>query len=341
MFAKPQKILSKKMKKNELRRRKYKAVIIGAGRIASGFDAPGNKKILTHAHALKKHPAIDLVGFFDKDKQEGEMAAKKWGCLFFDSLEEAMETKPDIATICVSSEYHYSVLRAVIKFNPMLVICEKPLTKSLAESEKIIKLYRQAGIPILINYFRRFDSAVQAVKREIEANKYGRVLCASGSYTKGVFNNGSHTLDLARFLFGEIKKLKPLYRLNDYVEDDPSVAGFIEFAKCPQFHLMVGDSRAYKIREFDILLEKAALSFIEDGMFLMKRKVGADKVYAGYKVLRRGKIVETGYNRAMLGLVENAVDYLEGGSSLLCDAAEALKDQKACVDLLEGIKNNF
>jgi len=48
---------------NKLRQNKYKAIIIGAGRIASDFDYPGSKKILTRANAFKKHPSIDLIGF--------------------------------------------------------------------------------------------------------------------------------------------------------------------------------------------------------------------------------------------------------------------------------------
>lgn len=35
----------------------YNAVIIGAGQIAGGYDAPNDKPILTHAHAYQTHPA--------------------------------------------------------------------------------------------------------------------------------------------------------------------------------------------------------------------------------------------------------------------------------------------
>ena len=41
--------------KKKLGRAKLRAVIIGAGGIASGFDNPNDSSILTHAHAYKKH----------------------------------------------------------------------------------------------------------------------------------------------------------------------------------------------------------------------------------------------------------------------------------------------
>lgn len=322
--------------KNKFRRNKFKVVIIGAGRIASGFDTPGDKRILTHAHALSRHPSVDLVGFFDKDKKVGELAAKKWGCRNFGSLKEAMVNQPDMVVVCVNSEYHYDVLRQLVKFKLKLVICEKPLTDHLADSKKIIKLYKKAGIPILVNYSRRFDFVVRRIKQEIAGGRYGKVLAAYGIYNKGVLNNGSHILDLARFLFGDVKRVKAHYWLSDYNKNDQSAAGFLEFEKCPQFHLIIGDCRTYKIWQLNILFEEGSLNFVESGTILEERKVEDDKVYAGYKILGKTKISKTGYDNAMPGLVKNALEYLSDSVPLLCDAEEAFKVQKICSALMKN-----
>ena len=45
----------------------YKAVIIGAGNIAAGFDSPKSEKVLTHAHAITLHPDFELLGFINSD----------------------------------------------------------------------------------------------------------------------------------------------------------------------------------------------------------------------------------------------------------------------------------
>ena len=47
----------------------YKAVIIGAGNIAAGFDSPKSEKVLTHAHAILLHPDFELLGFYDRDEK--------------------------------------------------------------------------------------------------------------------------------------------------------------------------------------------------------------------------------------------------------------------------------
>ena len=79
----------------------YSALIIGAGQIASGFDSPQDKAILTHAHAYKNNPDIDFLGFYDVDYKKAESAAQKWGV---NSYKEPV--KADIISICVPDEYH-------------------------------------------------------------------------------------------------------------------------------------------------------------------------------------------------------------------------------------------
>ena len=229
----------KKPKKN-----KYKAIIIGAGRIAAQFDSPNGKDVLTHAHAYRQNQKTELVGFFDINKSAARAAAEKWGVSAFDDLEQALiETKPDIISICTPNHAHFSNLMEVAKHKPKIVICEKPFTSKIENAQKIIKIYKDSDIPILVNYSRRFDKAVQKLKKEIENKKYGKIICSSGIYTKGILHNGSHLVDLSRFLFGEIKDLFTFYAVNDYEKEDKSVAGFLKYENCPQFHLMVGDER--------------------------------------------------------------------------------------------------
>ena len=47
---------------------KYSVAIIGAGKIASGYDAPGDIYVQTHAHAIQKSEYFRLRGFYDWSK---------------------------------------------------------------------------------------------------------------------------------------------------------------------------------------------------------------------------------------------------------------------------------
>lgn len=327
------------MEKNKMKKKKYKAAIIGAGRIASGFDTLAKKEILTHAHAYLSHPQTDLVGFFDINKKAAEAAGKKWSCSVFVDLETMFqETQPEIISICTPDEDHFSTLKKLVKYKPRLVICEKPPTTKVKDTKKILDLYKKSKIPVLVNYSRRFDSKVQKLKREIRNGKYGKVLLTHGIYTKGILHNGSHLVDLCRYLFGEVLNFKTIYVISDYKKEDKSVAGFLSFEKCPQFHLMVGDSRHYAVFELDILLEKKRFRFFDSGFNISVQEVKKNPLYKGFYCLSQPVVAETFLKNALLTLVDNAVSHLEYKKPLICDIDDALKTQEVC-ELLRDSKN--
>ena len=107
--------------------KKFKAVIIGAGRIGSSFDTPAMPAVMTHAHAFHIHPQTELVGFFDVDKTKAQAAARKWSAAAFTSLVDMLKTvDPDIVSVCTPAVDHYSTLLKLLQFQPRLVLCEKP-----------------------------------------------------------------------------------------------------------------------------------------------------------------------------------------------------------------------
>lgn len=325
-------MLSKKKRKNY----KYKAVIIGAGRIGANFDSPKSVKIMTHAHAYFNHPKIELAGFLDIDKKAVLRAAKKWGSKPYHKMDKIMkDIRPDIVSICVPDSEHFKLLLEVAKYKPKLIICEKPVTADIKKTRKIIKLYKKIGIPVLVNYSRRFDKLAQKIQKEIKEEKYGKVLCASGIYTKGIMHNGSHMIDFARYFFGEIKKSSVLYSVNDYGKKDKSVAGFLEFDKCKQFYLMAGDDRQYFIFELDIILEKGRLRFFDSDQYLSIQKVINDPLYPRCRCLDKPIIKKTMTNNALISLINNAVEHLEKNKPLICDINNARQTEKVCFSLLK------
>ncbi|MBU1895910.1 Gfo/Idh/MocA family oxidoreductase [Patescibacteria group bacterium] len=314
---------------------KYGAVIIGAGRIASAFDSPQDKQVLTHAHAYRRHSKTELLGFFDISKKATEEAAEKWGCQPYHDLSQMLEeAKPDLVSICTPDDIHFDNLITLAEYNPKIVICEKPVTTNISDTEKVVDLYKKKKIPALINYSRRFDKSVQTFKKELERGEYGKVISASGIYTKGILHNGSHMIDLCRFLFGEYKTGVNLHEICDYNKKDKTVAGFLSFANCPQFHLKVGDERQFSIFELDIILEKARFHFFDSGFFVSIQEVKDDPLFAGYKCLGDAEVKKTFLDNALVDLVNHAIEHLEQNKPLVCELEDALRTQKVCLSLL-------
>lgn len=324
------------LKQKTQKKDNYKAVIIGAGRIASTFDSKESKEVLTHAHAYFNHPKVDLLGFFDVDESAAKRAGDKWNCTGYNNLDIMLETtQPDIVSICTPDEVHYENLIKSLEYKPRIVICEKPITKSIKDTKKIIDLYKKNGVPILVNYSRRFDKTVQTLKKNLYNGKYGEIISASGIYTKGILHNGSHLIDLCCYLFGEYKSGSILHEINDYDDKDKTVAGFLSFKNCSQFHLMTGDEREYSIFELDIILEKARIRFVDFGFCISVQSVISDPLYEGYQCLNNAIEEKTHLKNSLNCLVNNALAHLENNEPLLCSLEDAFETQKICFSLLK------
>ena len=99
---------------------------------------------------------------------------------------------------------------------------EKPIAGDLAETARIVELWRELDVPLQVGFMRRFDPGYVRAKEQIASGDLGRIeqfraysrdtlppplefLLASG----GSFLDMSvHDLDLARFLVGEVEEVQ-------------------------------------------------------------------------------------------------------------------------------------
>lgn len=186
----------------------YKAAVIGCGRI--GVEVGNYAKNIqpaTHAGAYKSHPRINLVGLADINKERLKIAACYFpGVSLFNSAEEMMRVvRPDIVSIATNPDSHPKLVRMAAKHKIKAIVCEKPIAKSLKEAEKMIKDCRIAESLLFINHQRRFDSLLQEWRNKIKKGIIGKILQGTGYYCNGLFNNGTHFIDLLRFFLGEVK----------------------------------------------------------------------------------------------------------------------------------------
>lgn len=313
-------------------KRVYRAAIIGAGRIGAGFDGPRARHILTHAHALRANPRTELVAFVERNPLRGRREARRWSTRWFSRVERMFaDVNPDVVVIATPDETHAAFLELVGAYRPQLVVCEKPPVETREESERVERAMRDVPATVLVNYTRRFDTTVCRLRNDIQAGTYGTVLAASGVYTKGLLHNGSHLVDLARFLFGEM--IGCVRFPSGYTDHDHSVSGVASFDRCPQFHLMTGDERRYSVTEFDILAERARIRFTDSGGLISIQRVVEDRLFKGYRVLGRPSTTRTGLIDALAELTRHFVAVLDGIDSPRSTLADALKSHAACLDL--------
>jgi len=311
-------------------------LIIGAGNIGACFDTPQSEMVLSHAHAFVRHPGFVLSGFVDADHDRCVSAANVWGGMPFKSTDSAFQQQNiDVAVVAVPDECHYSLLKELANYPLKLVVAEKPLTKSLSEAEEILRLYRDKGISLAVNYTRRFVPDFVALREHITSGEFGKYLTGTGYYGKGTLHNGSHMIDLLGFLVGEIKDIQSLSTVHDFYHDDPSRSLHLTLENGAPFFMQAVDCRCYTIFEFDLFFERKRIRLTDSGVKIETYDVKDNALFAGYRNLEKVHVQETSIAEALTAAVTNFHDHLVGNAPLLCTGVDGYKVMTVCCRMME------
>jgi len=186
----------------------YRVLIIGAGKQGVFCDIPGSGneyKIISHAKAFKVHSGFELIGFCDVNKDVMLDAAIEWETDWFHNLGEAWDAYDvDVVSICTPDETHFDLLDTVLKYNPKLVLCEKPIATDLVQATEIVAKYKIKEVPLLIDYTRRFIPRLQSFKRRVEMGEFGKYLYGFGTFNRGWLHTATHMVDFILWTLGDL-----------------------------------------------------------------------------------------------------------------------------------------
>jgi predicted dehydrogenase len=296
-----------------------RAAVIGAGAIGARLDAATDAASpMTHAGGYRA-AGFAIAGLVDTDADARAMAGR-WNAPVYSNIEEMMASaKPDVVSVATPAAGRAALLLEVLKAGPRAVVSEKPLTETVDQSRQIVEAFRDADVPLLVNYSRRYTPLWQAVSDRVAMSAVIR-------YGKGLLHNGTHAIDLCRMLFGECLDAVPLSRKNDHASSDPSVSAFLKFERCPEVFLQALDEREFTLFEVDIVGSNWRLIVDSDGRrarhFDLHHRVG---IPPGRRLIEV-RSADTGAASAMINLMRNARDVLDGGVPL-CTGEDAIAAQ--------------
>jgi predicted dehydrogenase len=256
-----------------------------------------------------------------------------WGVpVGFRSIEEAMNSAHhfDIISICSPTTCHSHDLEVAVRMRPKLIFCEKPLTTSLVEAERLVEECRKSNILLAVNYSRRFDPDVWNLRNDMQKGRWGQLRSVIGYYNKGILNNGSHMLDLLGLLLGPMDIVRVGKPVNDFYPGDPTIPVWLEDTNALPIQLACGHAEDYALFELQLVFSHGALAMEEGGMFWRQRRAVDSPTFNGYRVLDEG-VRQTGqYPRAMLEAVGNIYQAMTRGQPLASTGESALVAQRMC-----------
>lgn len=197
------------------RARDITVALIGCGRIAQ-----------SHLEVIQSLPDCHLVAAVDVVPAAAESVAQRAGGQAYLDYREALErARPDAVVVCTPPHTHAEIASHCLEAG-VHVLCEKPLAISVGDAERMVKAAQMGdALLMMASKFRYVRDVIQA-KGVIEAGLLGQIVlyentfCSRADmrdrwYSKrelsggGVLiDNGSHSLDIVRYLLGPIAQVQ-------------------------------------------------------------------------------------------------------------------------------------
>ena len=325
-----------------------RVALVGCGLIGALWDRaaatgePATAPSRTHAAAFSRHPGSRLVAVCDASLARAREAAALWAVpQAFDDVAAMLAAVPaDLVVIATPSTVRQPVVAAVLAAGVRHLVIEKPLATSVAEGQALLAALQAAGATALVNYSRRWDPSMRALRAQLQAQALGPLQRLLGIYGKGLTNNASHLIDLACFVCdAQPLRARALGSPLAAAEADWSAGAdaaldaqlVLADASGREIHLnLIGtDHRAHTVFELRLIGSTGTAEVSLGGRRLTLSTVQDDPDYAGYRIPGPAVPLAARYGEAMDTMAAEALALVhasgQGAPQPSCDAAAALR----------------
>lgn len=222
---------------------------LGIALVGAGFMAKAHSNAYHTIPYIYNNSNYDikLISLGAATTGEACEAAERYGFQnAYEGYEDAIQKDGvNVVDICAADFIHKEIALAALAKNKN-VLCEKPLANSLTDAKEMYDASKLSSVKAMCGFNYRFVPAVRLAKQLIETGVMGRVYNFNGVYNQdsGAFDDiplerlwyaygskasgvsygiGSHLVDMARFLVGEIAAVSGLMKI--YTKERKSNAG--------------------------------------------------------------------------------------------------------------------
>lgn len=305
-----------------------RVLVVGLGQIGAGYDldAPVDGGVYTHARAASRHPAFTLSGGVDPAAAQRERFEAHYTAPGFPGIAEAMQAlRPKVVAIASPADMHLQHVREVLAAGqPDVILCEKPLALTAAEGEQLVKSCDEADVGLFVNFIRRSEPGAVDVARRIAAGTIQAPLKGAFWYSKGLYNNGSHFINLLQYWLGDVRETAVLDKGRRWAGVDPEPDVRLVFERGTVV-LQAAREEAFSFYGGEFVSPSGRLLYGSGGSSIAWQGVVRDDNFAGYSVL--SPVVENIHNdmdRYQWHVYEQLSRCISGQAHELCSGGEAL-----------------
>lgn len=176
-----------------------------------------------HCWALVQGAGI--VAICDRDPERLRVVGNQFGIVrrYTDAAAMFADGGFDFVDIATTVQSH-RVLVEMAATHKVPAICQKPFAPTLADAKAMVAVTKAAGIPLMIHENFRWQTPIQAVRKVLDSGAIGTPFWGRFSFRSGfdvfaaqpylaetqrfiIEDLGIHTLDIARYILGDVTAL--------------------------------------------------------------------------------------------------------------------------------------
>lgn len=320
--------------------KRFAAAVIGLGRIGQGYDygLDPNRFVLTHASAFAAHSGFDLVAGVDTDEHERVKFETNFRKPAYSDIRSMLQQhRVEVASIGTPTATHFSVFNEIIESNPQAVVCEKPIAASASEADRMINIAQKSQCALLVNYMRRFEPGVLALKSQIQKQEFGEIYKGVVWYSKGLRNNGSHYVDLLRFALGECRAIEVIAKGRKWDGHDPEPDVRLRFGGADVDFLALREE-SFSVADMELVGTGGRIYYHDSGANIYTRKPVVDPVYPGYTTLSpQTQTIPNDLNRYQWHTCDHLYRHLTQSETLNSSGQTALETLRVIENIISGL----
>ncbi|SER87926.1 Gfo/Idh/MocA family oxidoreductase [Rhizobium sp. NFR03] len=187
--------------------------------IGCGFFA------VNQMHAWQDVEGAEIAAICDRDPDRLRVVGDQFGIerRYSDAAEMMRDGGFDFVDIATTVNSHRALVEMAASHR-LPVICQKPFAPTLGDAKAMVAACNAAGVPLMIHENFRWQTPIQAVRKALDATGIGTPFWGRFSFRSGydVFSGqpylaegarfiiedlGIHTLDIARYILGDVTTL--------------------------------------------------------------------------------------------------------------------------------------
>ena len=243
----------------------FRAAIIGLGNIAWKYDENRQKgdEPQTHIGTYRQRQDVKIISAYCPIVEDRNLFAEHYNIPVFTNLDEVLDEKPDIVSICSPLKVHFEQVHECLKAGVPMIWLEKPPAQTMKEIEQLIKIQNASHSTVLVNFQRRYSECYNKLKLLYEKKLLGETKLIRLTYSRGLETNGSHIIDMLSYVLGDDSQLRLEAVIDSGREQNPSFT-----LRTSEGLLIVvnGISLPYHCIDIELTCENGRASILYGGM---------------------------------------------------------------------------